>query len=1065
MRKIWIALLPVLAIVLAPSAFAQSCTGQFPSGNICGVAGASQAPAGSSTVTSILDRNFGAPSAQGTILNRGASLWGATVSPVLGNPNSTQGSLGFAGASGGTATLRALTTAGTPTLLLPNTSGTLAAGASSPLVLDASTGNLTCPTCVTGTGGDLTATPPLLITGTDISIVGAAGQILGGATPAFTATPTLGVAGTTLGSIGFQNLTSGTITLQPATGALGTSVLSLPIATDTLVGKATTDTFTNKTLDTAATGNSLLINGLAVTANTGTGAVVRETSPSIATPTITGALTYGGVTLSSSVTGTGSMVLATNPSIASPTFTGTVAGPNTIPLGVIAQSAANTMLGNWTGSTANVAANAMPSCPDSGGNHLNYVSGTGITCGTGIGNGITALTGDVTATGPGTVAATLATVNSNVGSFGSATQAPQFTVNAKGLVTAAANVTVTPAIGSVTGLGTGVATALGVNVGSAGAPVVNGGALGTPSSGVATNLTGTASGLTAGTVTTNANLTGPITSTGNATSVASQTGTGSTFVMSTSPTITTPSFGTGFTIGGSATSGNYARGNGTNFVSSAIQIGDLPSPFTNGTRSGNTSSFATTSGTLTSGDCVQIDASGNFVAAGAACGSGSGGSITPYNINGTCYVDGTTYATIYDAIAACTSNVTIVVPSNQTITSSLSSPTLSGVNVHVKCVNGATLTYDAGRSFQFTGAGSGMDDCILAGPGIGTNTISPLYLRGDNQYARNNRISGFEIASGAGILIGSGNHIKIQSNNVSNMKGWGIAISTLASTTVEDVQITTNTVENGIWSAMGSGAVLRDILIDDNTLTVGNNISTLSCVQLITNTGTTSDVTVTNNKCRQTGNLTTGGGEPYAFGAVANLTFNNNTFNYNGYTMEAYAAEFNLSGSPNLVANGNNFNCGTTAVSCFQIFNPSNFSLQGNVLNGSATSTSSSILSVVGNSGTSGDGTITGGTLAFPSGGANTGVTLQANGSGVTLRNISVNGVKVRSGGTALSVGLYGQIVSSGALDGISFTMNMINSPATGAKVDNGTTHFCYSGAINTGATPTSFGTVTPACN
>ena len=45
----------------------------------------------------------------------------------------------------------------------------------------------------------------------------------------------------------------------------------------------------------------------------------------------------------------------------------------------------------------------------------------------------------------------------------------------------------------VSGLGTGVATALAVNVGSAGAPVVNGGALGTPSSGTVTNLTGTAS--------------------------------------------------------------------------------------------------------------------------------------------------------------------------------------------------------------------------------------------------------------------------------------------------------------------------------------------------------------------------------------------------------------------------------------------------------------------------------------------------------------------------------------------------------------------------------------------
>jgi hypothetical protein len=47
------------------------------------------------------------------------------------------------------------------------------------------------------------------------------------------------------------------------------------------------------------------------------------------------------------------------------------------------------------------------------------------------------------------------------------------------------------AIGSdVSGLGTGVATALGVNVGTAGAPVLFNGALGTPTSGTGTNLTG-----------------------------------------------------------------------------------------------------------------------------------------------------------------------------------------------------------------------------------------------------------------------------------------------------------------------------------------------------------------------------------------------------------------------------------------------------------------------------------------------------------------------------------------------------------------------------------------------
>lgn len=86
--------------------------------------------------------------------------------------------------------------------------------------------------------------------------------------------------------------------------------------------------------------------------------------------------------------------------------------------------------------------------------------------------------------------ATLATVNANVGSFGSATQCVAFTTTAKGLITAASAVTCTPAIGSVTGLGTGIAAALGINVGTAGAPVINGGALGTPSGGTATNLTG-----------------------------------------------------------------------------------------------------------------------------------------------------------------------------------------------------------------------------------------------------------------------------------------------------------------------------------------------------------------------------------------------------------------------------------------------------------------------------------------------------------------------------------------------------------------------------------------------
>jgi hypothetical protein len=108
-----------------------------------------------------------------------------------------------------------------------------------------------------------------------------------------------------------------------------------------------------------------------------------------------------------------------------------------------------------------------------------------------------AITGDIGYTSPSfdgsanvTAAGTLATVNSNVGSFGSATKASTFTVNGKGLLTAAGETTITPAVGSILGLGTGVATALAVNVGSNGAPVVFNGAGGTPSSLTLTNATG-----------------------------------------------------------------------------------------------------------------------------------------------------------------------------------------------------------------------------------------------------------------------------------------------------------------------------------------------------------------------------------------------------------------------------------------------------------------------------------------------------------------------------------------------------------------------------------------------
>lgn len=226
-------------------------------------------------------------------------------------------------------------------------------------------------------------------------------------------------------------------------------------------------------------------------------------------------------------------------------------------------------------------------------------------------------TGDAT----GATVLTLATVNSNVGSFGSATQTGTFTVNAKGLITAASSITITPAIGSITGFGTGVATALAINTGSAGSFITFNGAGGTPSSLVGTNITGlTATQVGLGNVTneskatmfTNAAFTG--------------TTTGITATMVGLGSVTNESKSTMFT--NAVFTGTFTAPNGTitniMIANSSITIGSTSISLggTSTTLAGLTSVTSTTFvGALTG------TASGNLVS-GGALGTPSSGILT-----------------------------------------------------------------------------------------------------------------------------------------------------------------------------------------------------------------------------------------------------------------------------------------------------------------------------------------------------------------------------------------------------------------------------------------------------
>lgn len=132
-----------------------------------------------------------------------------------------------------------------------------------------------------------------------------------------------------------------------------------------------------------------------------------------------------------------------------------------------------------------------------------------------------------------------------------------------------------PVATGISGLGTGVATALAVNVGSAGAPVVNGGALGTPSSGTLTNATGLP--IIAGT-------TGTLSVARGGTGTTTSTGSGDV-VLSNSPTLTTPNLGTPSTLVGtniSGTASNLTAGAVTNGVYTTNFTGSNQSKSANG---------------------------------------------------------------------------------------------------------------------------------------------------------------------------------------------------------------------------------------------------------------------------------------------------------------------------------------------------------------------------------------------------------------------------------------------------------------------------------------------------
>lgn len=377
---------------------------------------------------------------------------------------------------------------------------------------------------------------------------------------------------------GSGNFTAGQVTATTFVGAL-TGAASGNLVSGGALGTPSSGTATNLTGLPISTGVTGLGTGIAtflatptsanlasaLTDATGSGAAVFATSPALTTPDL----------------GTPSAVVLTN---ATGTAASLTAGVATVANGLKSAS-----------TTVSVSASTAPST----GQILTATDSTHATW-QAAPSGISALTGDVTASGSGSVAAMVAAI-----------------------------------------AGTTVAGTSGTgNVLFSTSPVMITPALGTPASGIMTNVTGTASGLTAGTVTTIPNLSGPIGSTGNTTTITSQTGTGTKFVMDTSPTLVTPALGTPTALvgtnitgtGASFTAGTATAANALNSATTSVSTLAATAPTAGQVltaSNGTTATWVTPAGggiTALTGD-VTASGSGSVAATVASVGGSSAANI------------------------------------------------------------------------------------------------------------------------------------------------------------------------------------------------------------------------------------------------------------------------------------------------------------------------------------------------------------------------------------------------------------------------------------------------------
>lgn len=330
---------------------------------------------------------------------------GATGTLQSGTAGGVSGSLTLAGSTSGTATLQAQAVQGTPSIAVGTGSGTIVVSGSSPLVVNATTGNATCPTCVTSSGGgSITGVAPIAV-----SAAGAVSLNNTAVTPAAygsaTASPTF-----TVDAQG-RLTAAANVTITPAVGSITGFGTGVPAALAINVGSGGAFVTFNGAGGTPSSITLTNGTGLPTTALTGTLQAAQEpahtgdvtnSAGSLALTIANAAVTYAKIAnlgalavmgRSANSSGVGADIQATAASDAVLRESGSTIGFGTIATGGIANNAVtlaklatqatNTVLGNATSGSAVPTALAVGSCSTAS-SALIWTTNTGFGCNTSI---------------------------------------------------------------------------------------------------------------------------------------------------------------------------------------------------------------------------------------------------------------------------------------------------------------------------------------------------------------------------------------------------------------------------------------------------------------------------------------------------------------------------------------------------------------------------------------------------------------------------------------------------------------------------------------------------------